>query len=185
MLRIDRWVVERAVAALATPRARADGLCLEVNVSARSLDDQDLGGWILEQLKVAEVEPERLGLEITETAAIGSLDAARFLARQLAGAGCGFTLDDFGAGYASFSHLKNLPFTTVKIAGEFVRQADADPVDRALITAVVGVARQLGMRTVAEHVDRRAMVAHLRALGVDDGQGYLLGRPRPLSTLID
>jgi len=185
VLRIDRWVVERAVAALATPRASADGLCLEVNVSARSLDDQDLGGWILEQLKVAEVEPERLGLEITETAAIGSLDAARFLARQLAGAGCGFTLDDFGAGYASFSHLKNLPFTTVKIAGEFVRQADADPVDRALISAVVGVARQLGMRTVAEHVDRRSMVAHLRALGVDDGQGYLLGRPRPLGTLID
>jgi diguanylate cyclase (GGDEF)-like protein len=185
VLRIDRWVVERAVAALATPRARAEGLCFEVNVSARSLDDPELGGWILEQLKVAEVEPERLGLEITETAAISSLGAARFLARQLSDAGCGFTLDDFGAGFASFSHLKNLPFTAVKIAGEFVRQADADPVDRALITAVVGVARQLGMRTVAEHVDRRAMVAHLRALGVDDGQGYLLGRPRPLATLVD
>ena len=184
VLRIDRWVVERAIAALSTPRARADGRCFEVNVSARSLDDQDLGGWILEQLKVAEVEPERLGLEITETAAIGSLDAARFLARQLSEAGCGFTLDDFGAGYASFSHLKNLPFTAVKIAGEFVRQADADPVDRALITAVVGVARQLGIRTVAEHVDRRAMVAHLRALGVDDGQGYLLGRPTPLARLV-
>jgi EAL domain-containing protein (putative c-di-GMP-specific phosphodiesterase class I) len=156
-----------------------------VNVSARSLDDPELGGWILEQLKVADVEPERLGLEITETAAISSLDAARFLARQLSDAGCGFTLDDFGAGFASFSHLKNLPFTAVKIAGEFVWQADADPVDRALITAVVGVARQLGMRTVAEHVDRRAMVAHLRTLGVDDGQGYLLGRPRPLATLVD
>ena len=185
VLRIDRWVVERAIAALATPRARADGRCFEVNVSARSLDDQDLGGWILEQLKVAEVEPERLGLEITETAAIGSLDAARFLARQLSEAGCGFTLDDFGAGYASFSHLKNLPFTAVKIAGEFVRQADAEPVDRALITAVVGVAQQLGIRTVAEHVDRRAMVAHLRALGVDDGQGYLLGRPTPLTHLVE
>ena len=73
VLRIDRWVVERAVAALATPRARAEGLCFEVNVSARSLDDPDLGGWILDQLKVAEVEPERLGLEITETAAISSL----------------------------------------------------------------------------------------------------------------
>jgi diguanylate cyclase (GGDEF)-like protein len=185
VLRIDRWVVERAVAALASPRARAERRCFEVNVSARSLDDPELGGWILEQLKVADVEPERLGLEITETAAISSLDAARFLARQLSDAGCGFTLDDFGAGFASFSHLKNLPFTAVKIAGEFVRQADADPVDRALITAVVGVARQLGMRTVAEHVDRRAMVAHLRTLGVDDGQGYLLGRPRPLATLVD
>ena len=184
VLRLDRWVVERAVAALALPRARAEGLCFEVNVSARSLDDPELGGWILEQLKVAEVEPERLGLEITETAAISSLDAARFLARQLSDAGCGFTLDDFGAGFASFSHLKNLPFTAVKIAGEFVRQADTDPVDRALITAVVGVARQLGMRTVAEHVDRRAMVAHLRTLGVDDGQGFLLGRPRPLASLV-
>jgi diguanylate cyclase (GGDEF)-like protein len=185
VLRIDRWVVEQAVAALAAPKAYARGLCLEVNVSARSLEDPELGGWILAQLKEADVEPERLGLEITETAAITNVDAARCLARQLSGAGCGFTLDDFGAGFASFSHLKNLPFTAVKIAGEFVRQADDDPVDRALISAVVGVARQLGMRTVAEHVDRYSMVAHLRALGVDDGQGYLLGRPEPLAALVE
>ena len=68
--------------------------------------------------------PERLGLEITETTAIKSLDAARLLATRLTEAGCGFALDDFGAGYGSFSYLKYLPFTTVKIAGEFVRQAD-------------------------------------------------------------
>ena len=184
VLRIDRWVLSRAVDALAAPSARAAGLCFEVNVSARSLDDPELGLWILNQLKLAEVEPGRLGLEITETAAISNLDAARCLARQLTEAGCGIALDDFGAGFASFSHLKHLPFTAVKIAGEFVRQADGDPVDRALITAVVGVARQLGMRTVAEHVDRRPMVAHLRTLGVDDGQGYLLGRPRPLADLL-
>jgi diguanylate cyclase (GGDEF)-like protein len=185
ILRVDRWVLTRAIEALAAPRARAERLCLEVNVSARSLDDPELGRWILDQLKVAEVEPSRLGLEITETAAISNLDAARGLATPLAEAGCGFALDDFGAGFASFSHLKHLPFTAVKIAGEFVRQADHDPVDRALITAVVGVARQLGMRTVAEHVDRSPMVAHLRALGVDDGQGFLLGRPRPLSELLE
>jgi diguanylate cyclase (GGDEF)-like protein/PAS domain S-box-containing protein len=184
VLRIDRWVLSRAVDALASPRARAAALCFEVNVSARSLDDPELGGWILEQLKLAEVEPARLGLEITETAAISNLEAARCLARQLAEAGCGITLDDFGAGFASFSHLKHLPFTAVKIAGEFVRQADIEQVDRALITAVVGVARELGMRTVAEHVDRRPMVPHLRTLGVDDGQGYLLGRPRPLADLL-
>jgi diguanylate cyclase (GGDEF)-like protein len=184
VLRIDRWVLAQAIEALAAPRARAEHLCLEVNVSARSLDDPELAQWILDQLKLAEVEPSRLGLEITETAAISNLDAARGLAVPLAEAGCGFALDDFGAGFASFSHLKHLPFTGVKIAGEFVRQADHDPVDRALITAVVGVARQLGMRTVAEHVDRSPMVAHLRTLGVDDGQGYLLGRPRPLSELL-
>ena len=154
VLELDRWVLQHAVQALATDRAQAAGLRLEVNVSARSLENPDLGRWILELLKEAEVPPERLGLEITETTAIKSLDAARLLATRLTEAGCGFALDDFGAGYGSFSYLKYLPFTTVKIAGEFVRQADDNAVDRALVSAVVGVAHQLGMRTVAEQVDR-------------------------------
>ncbi len=185
VLELDRWVLERAVRALATPRAQTAGLRLEVNVSARSLENPDLGGWILEMLKEAEVSPQRLGLEITETTAIDSLDAARLLATRLTEAGCGFALDDFGAGYGSFTYLKYLPFTTVKIAGEFVRQVDDDGVDRALVNAVVGVAHQLGMRTVAEQVDRPTLVTHLRALGVDDGQGFHLGRPRSLDTLLD
>ncbi len=177
--RLDRWVVGQAVAAL----ARGAAARLEVNVSARSLDDPDLGSYVLGALRAAGVQPSRLGLEITETAAIANLDAARTLAVALREAGCAFSLDDFGAGFASFSHLKHLPFTTVKIAGEFVRQVDRDPVDRAMVTAVVGVARELGMRTVAEHVDRAPMVDLLRSLGVDDGQGFLLGRPRPLVDL--
>jgi diguanylate cyclase (GGDEF)-like protein len=180
VLRLDRWVLERAIAALAAPRARAEGLRYEVNVSARSLEDDELGRWILNSLKAADVEPQRLGLEITETTAISSLSAAQCLAHQLTEAGCGFALDDFGAGFGSFSYLKHLPFTAVKIAGEFVHQLDRDPVDRALVCAVVGVAEQLGMRTVAEHVDRAALVEQLRAVGVDDGQGFHLGRPRPL-----
>ena len=102
------------------------------------------------------------------------------MATRLTEAGCGFALDDFGAGFGSFSYLKHLPFTAVKIAGEFVRQLDPDPVDRALVAAVVGVAKQLGMRTVAEQVDRPELVTLLRAVGVDDGQGYHLGRPAEL-----
>lgn len=184
VLRLDRWVLERAVRALATPQARAAGLRLEVNVSARSLEDDDLGRWILDRLKESEVDPRVLGLEITETTAIGSLHAARMLATRLTEAGCGFALDDFGAGFGSFSYLKYLPFTAVKIAGEFVRLLDDDPVDRALVTAVVGVAQQLGMRTIAEQVDRPALVEQLRTLRVDDGQGFHLGRPRPLLQLL-
>jgi diguanylate cyclase (GGDEF)-like protein/PAS domain S-box-containing protein len=184
VLHLDRWVLERAVAALATPWARESHLRLEVNVSARSLDDATLGPWILAVLARAGVEPRRLGLEITETAAIGSLDAARDLAARLTRAGCGFTLDDFGAGFGSFSHLKKLPFTGIKIAGDFVRQLDGEPVDRALVGAVVGVAHQLGIRTVAEHVDRAPLVDQLRRLGVDDGQGFHLGRPRPLREVL-
>ena len=181
VLRLDRWVLERAVDALATPEARHRELRLEVNVSARSLEDDELGPWILARLAEADVEPRRLGVEITETTAIGSVTAARALATQLTAAGCGFALDDFGAGFGSFSYLKHVPFTAVKIAGEFVRQLDRDPVDRALVSAVVGVAKQLGLRTVAEQVDRPPLVGQLRLAGVDDGQGYFLGRPRPLS----
>jgi EAL domain-containing protein (putative c-di-GMP-specific phosphodiesterase class I) len=173
-------VLDRAVRAL----ARARALHLEVNISARSLEDDDLGGWILDQLAAHDVEPDRLGLEITETTAITNVDAARRLVDRLTRAGCGFSLDDFGAGFGSFSHLKNLPFTAVKIAGEFVRHLDIDRVDRALVSAVVAVAEELGMRTVAEQVDRAPLVAHLRNLGIDDGQGYLLGRPRPLHELL-
>jgi len=184
VLRLDRWVLERAVHALASARARALGLRLEVNVSARSLEDADLGAWIIGRLEQASVEPQRLGLEITETAAISSLDAARCLATRLTGAGCGFALDDFGAGFASFSYLKHLPFTTVKIAGEFVRLLDADRVDRAMVAAVVGVAQELGMGTVAEQVDRAPLVHQLRTLGVDNGQGYHFGRPRPMEELL-
>lgn len=184
VLRLDRWVLQRAVQALATPRARTMDLRLEVNVSARSLEDTDLGRFVLDGLKEAEVDPRRLGLEITETTAIGSLDAARVLAERLTEAGCGFALDDFGAGFGSFSYLKHLPFTTVKIAGEFVRQLDTDPVDRALVAAVVGVARELGMRTVAEQVDRAPLVSRLRSLGVDDGQGFHFGRPEPLERML-
>jgi diguanylate cyclase (GGDEF)-like protein len=184
VLRLDRWVLARAVRALAEPAATARGLRLEVNISARSLEDDELGDWVLAELADRDVEPRRLGLEMTETTAITNLEAAKRLVGRLTGAGCGFSLDDFGAGYGSFSHLKHLPFTAVKIAGEFVRQLDTDRVDRALVSAVVGVAGELGMRTVAEHVDRPELVDRLRELGVDDGQGFHLGRPRPLAELL-
>jgi diguanylate cyclase (GGDEF)-like protein len=184
VLRLDRWVLERAVRALATAPARSRDLHLEVNISARSLEDDDLSSWVLDQLSERDVRPGRLGLEMTETAAITNLDSAQRLVRRLTEAGCGFSLDDFGAGFGSFSHLKHLPFTAVKIAGEFVRQLDTDRVDRALVGAVVGVAYELQMRTVAEQVDRPELVDLLRELGVHDGQGFHLGRPRPLAELL-
>jgi diguanylate cyclase (GGDEF)-like protein len=184
VLQLDRWVLGRAVRALASEPARARDLRLEVNISARSLEDDELGDWVLSRLAALDVRPERLGLEMTETTAITNLAAAQRLVRRLTGAGCGFSLDDFGAGFGSFSHLKHLPFTAVKIDGEFVRQADTNRVDRAMVCAVVGVADELGMRTVAEQVERAELVGRLRELGVDDGQGFHLGRPQPLTGLL-
>jgi diguanylate cyclase (GGDEF)-like protein len=182
--RLDRWVVGEAVRALATPRARASGLRLEANLSGRSLEDPELGGWILDELRRRDVEPGRLGVEITETAAVTELAAARGLAARLVEAGVGFALDDFGAGFGSFAYLKHLRFTSVKIAGDFVAHVDQSDTERALVGAVVALARQLRLVTVAEQVDRPELVAELRRLGVDHGQGYHLGRPEPLDALI-
>jgi diguanylate cyclase (GGDEF)-like protein len=177
---LDRWVIGEAIGAL----AQARNLSLDVNVSSRSLEDDGFGDWVVGSLHRAGVDPCRLGLEITETAAISNLDAARRLAAALTGAGCRFSLDDFGAGFGSFAYLKHLPFTTVKIDGEFVRQLDESQVDRVLVDAVVRVARGLGMGTVAEYVDREPLVAALHKLGVDRGQGYHLGGPGPLDDLL-
>lgn len=115
---------------------------------------------------------------------MANVPLARRFAERLTQLGCRFALDDFGAGFGSFSYLKHLPFTGIKIAGDFVRQLDVEPVDRALVGAVVGVAHQLGIVTVAEQVDRSPLVAQLRGLGVAHGQGYHLGRPRPLREVL-
>jgi len=181
---LDRWVVETAARALASAHAAGVHLRFDVNISSRSLEDPSFGGWVVDTLTAAGVPATQLGLEITETTAIGNLDAARRLASTLTSAGCRFSLDDFGAGYGSFVYLKHLPFSTVKIAGEFVRHADHGGSDPILIDAVVRAAHGLGMRTVAEHIDRPELVPVLRRLGVDRGQGYHLGRPEPLNTLM-
>ncbi|MEQ4299818.1 EAL domain-containing protein [Plantactinospora sp. B6F1] len=181
---LDRWVVETATRALASARAAGVELRLDVNISSRSLEDPSFGDWVVGTLAAVGVPATQLGLEITETTAIANLAAARRLASTLTSAGCRFSLDDFGAGYGSFVYLKHLPFTAVKIAGEFVRQADHGGSDPILIDAVVRAAHGLGMRTVAEHIDRPELVPVLRGLGVDRGQGYHLGRPEPLRELM-
>ena len=182
---LDRWMIEQAVVALGSSRARRERLHLHVNVSARSLEDPRFGDYVVSTLRDGGVEPPRLGLEITETAALTNLSAARRLASRLTRAGCRFALDDFGAGFGSFAYLKHLPFTSIKIDGEFVRQADRARGDAVFVQAVVTVARGLNMLTVAEYVDREPLVTTLTKLGVDRAQGFHLGRPRPLSEIID
>ncbi len=180
--RLDRWVVDRAVEALSA--TASSDLRLDVNISGRSLDDPSFGDYVVDRLRRASMEPARLGIEITEAAAITSLDAARRLAERLTHAGCRFTLDDFGAGFGSFVYLKHLPCTAVKISGELVRQVDRTATDTVIIESVVRAARGFGMRTIAEHVDREPLISTLRSLGVDRAQGLQLGRPRPLTELL-
>ena len=184
MPQLDRWVVEQAVEALATPAARAGGLHLQVNVSTRGLEEPDYASFVLAALQRAAVEPARLGIEITETAAIVSLGSVQKLVGKLTAAGCPVLLDDFGAGFASFSYLKHLPLSCVKIDGDFVAEVDRERSDAVLVDAVVRAAHGLGMTTIAEHVNRPALVPALERIGVDRLQGFHLGRPVPLDRLL-
>jgi diguanylate cyclase (GGDEF)-like protein len=182
--RVDRWVVKRAIAALSTPAARLRGLCLQVNVTSRSLGDPRFGEDILTALRDAGVNPYRLGLEITETTTMINVEAVRHLVSRLGGAGCPIVLDDFGAGFGSLVSLRTVPFTAIKVAGAFLQQADHGAVNLTVVDGIVRLARGLGMQVIAEEVDRRPLLQALRDAGVRGAQGYLLGAPRPLDDVL-
>ena len=182
---VDRWVVRRAIAMLAGAHAAGHDITVEVNLSGRSTGDPELLALIEHELDATRVDPARLIFEITETTAVANIPAAQRFAARLADLGCRFALDDFGAGFGTFYYLKHLPFDYLKIDGEFVRHCATDPIDQLVIKAVVDIARGLGKHTVAEQAGDDATLALLRKLGVDQAQGYFLGRPAPLDEWLD
>ena len=171
---IDRWVVSEAIRML----DESPDLKLEVNLSGRSVDDEGILRLIKGELDHSGVDPSRLIFEITETAAIASLDQARRFAQALAELGCRFALDDFGAGFGSFYYLKHIPAEFLKIDGDFVR-SPRSRTDELVVESMVRIAGGLDKRTIAEFVEDAGTLDSLRADGVDFAQGYHVGRPVP------
>lgn len=178
---IDKWVVRKAIELIAEHETHGRALKLEVNISAKSLDDATLPRMIEGLLRETKIDPQLLVLEITETTAIASMDEAVDFATRLSRLGCGFALDDFGRGFGSFYYLKHLPLNYLKIDGDFVRNLAHNLVDQQVVKAVVQVAKALGYKTIAEYVQDEATVLALRHYGVDYMQGYHVGRPRALN----
>jgi diguanylate cyclase (GGDEF)-like protein/PAS domain S-box-containing protein len=178
---IDRWVTTRAIDLLADHQRGGRDLSIEINLSGRSLNDPGLLDLISRRIDSSGVDPHGLIFEVTETAAVSDITAARNLAHSLADIGCRFALDDFGAGFGSFYYLKYLPFDFLKIDGEFVSNCTSNETDKTIIRALVNVARQLGKRTIAEFTGDAATLRFLRKEGVDHAQGYHVGRPMPLA----
>jgi diguanylate cyclase (GGDEF)-like protein/PAS domain S-box-containing protein len=177
--RIDRWVVDRAVN-LAIDERLDPAVELEINLSARSIGDRELLAFIERRIEASGVDPTRLVFEITETAAVESIQSAREFAEELRGLGCKFALDDFGAGFGSFYYLKHIPFDFLKIDGEFIRTATEGRTDQLIVQACVQLAKGLGKDTIAEFVETAETLRMLRALGVDFAQGFHVARPRPV-----
>jgi diguanylate cyclase (GGDEF)-like protein/PAS domain S-box-containing protein len=181
---IDAIVVTRAIRAVAAAGDAIGDTRVEINLSGGSMGDPQILRVIERELRETGLDPARVIFEITETAAIANIAKAREFADELAKLGCCFALDDFGAGFGSFYYLKHVHFDILKIDGEFVRDACGTRTDRLVIQSVVAIARGLGKQTVAEHVGDTPTVALLRELGVDYGQGYFLGKPRPLEAFL-
>jgi diguanylate cyclase (GGDEF)-like protein/PAS domain S-box-containing protein len=180
ILEIDRWVLGEAIRLIADCRDAGRDVRLEVNISGRSVGNDELLGVMEQGVKETGIDPSSLVLEVTETAAIANMDRARGFATALQSLGCRFALDDFGAGFGSFYYLKHIPFDYVKIDGEFIRNLPASDIDQLILAAIVQMAKGLGKATIAEFVGDQKTVDVLKEHGVDYGQGFHLGRPRPV-----
>jgi diguanylate cyclase (GGDEF)-like protein len=169
---VDAWVVRRALMLAAAGRAVA------VNLSAYSVS-QTLIASLARGALLGGLDPAKVTFEITETAALTNLDAAKQFVEGVGGMGFSVALDDFGTGFGSFTYLKHIPARFLKIDMEFVRGMLDSPVDREVVRSIVGIARSLGKRTIAEGVEDADTLALLREYGVDYVQGYGIGRPAP------
>ena len=172
---LDRWVFARAL------ELAAEGHRVSVNLSAQSLTDVTPLAGLIESSVDSGVNPANLMIEVTETAAIGDLQAGLAGLRALAALGCPLALDDFGAGYGSFSYLKHVPAQVVKIDREFIRDICTDTADLAITTAITKLAHELGMEVVAEGIEDGETLQAVTSAGVRYAQGYFLGRPAPIA----
>ncbi len=152
-----------------------------VNASGSQLGRGQLVPEIQRGLELGGLTPDQLHLEITESALVEASPAAIKEVHAVADLGVKIALDDFGTGYSSLSLLRNLPVSTVKIDRSFVAPIATDRSARAIVRAVIGLCQELNIRTVAEGIETSEQLTSVRALGCCQGQGYLLGRPLPLS----
>jgi diguanylate cyclase (GGDEF)-like protein/PAS domain S-box-containing protein len=172
---IDEYVLDEVLRELpASPQLR-----VFVNLSAQTLSDERLLAQLVAKLQAAPGVAPRLGIEITESAAVHDIALARHWIVTLGGLGCRFALDDFGTGYNSLYQARELPVHQLKIDGSFARAVALDPRRRAVMSAVHVLAAGLGMETVAECIETEAALVAARKLGITYGQGYHLGMPAP------
>jgi len=176
---IDRMVLGK-VAALLGAEHGGRGVCIAMNVSALSVTDGAMLTHLERQLERHRVDATQLVIEVTETAAISDMARAKDFCSGVQALGCAVALDDFGAGFGSFQYLKQLPFSYLKIDGDFIRGLPGSHTDQLVVQALVGVVRGLGRRTIAEFVGDEQTMSMLRDFGVDYAQGFEVGRPHPV-----
>jgi EAL domain-containing protein (putative c-di-GMP-specific phosphodiesterase class I) len=168
------WQVER----LLVPR-------IAVNLSPIQLEQADFAATVRAALDAADIGPERVELEVTESTIMRQSTTAAAVLAELRALGIDLALDDFGTGHSSLAQLRHLTLRRLKIDISFVRDIGRDPATETIIRAIIAMAGSLGLETVAEGVEEEHQATFLRDAGCDIGQGYLFGRPMPAYALLD
>jgi diguanylate cyclase (GGDEF)-like protein len=180
---IDRWVVENVCRYLRDWSASGQVLPfghLAVNVSGASLSLRDFPTFVRQQIEKYNIDPALLCFEITESCAVANVEPALDFIDQMHTLGATLALDDFGSGLSSFGYLKRFKVDFLKIDGMFVKNIDQDPSDRAVVEAIVQLARVHGLTTIAEYVCNEAVDQVVRDIGIDYAQGFVRHKPEPL-----
>ncbi|HYT38513.1 MAG TPA: EAL domain-containing protein, partial [Acidimicrobiia bacterium] len=151
-------------------------LTVAVNVSACQLRD-GLAEYVTRALRLADLDGASLELELTESAALDSLEATIHQIEELRALGVTCSIDDFGTGYCGLSYLNRLPIDTLKIDRSFITELSGG--SDTIVTAVIALGHSLGLKVIAEGVETADQLAYLAARGCDEMQGYLFSRPVP------
>jgi len=184
---IDRCVVTHVLSKLkqASERPGFVPLHTSINLSGPTISEAAFLEWLPAEIERHGVPGDWLTFELTETAAVKNLEQAQRLMQRLGEQGCRFALDDFGTGLSSLAHLKSMNFSTLKIDGSFIRDILHNDRSESLVRAVGQLAGAMGMETVAEYVETPEICMRLIELEVQFGQGYAIGKPRPLDRILE
>ncbi len=182
VVNIDRWVLDELLSYLEA-KTEPGHRRYAINLSAQALSDENFLDFAAERIRRSKVATSSaLCFEINENAAIADLRRVRQFIAVLKELGCCFALDDFGAGFSSFGYLKSLDVDFLKIDGRLVRGMRENPVDQAMVESIHRIGHVMGLQTIAEWVETRELAQDLEAMGIEFGQGYFWGEPRPLAS---
>lgn len=179
-VKIDRWVLESIITQLVKDRDSIPYEYNAINLSGHTLSDHGFLDFALGLLSNNNVDPSKFCFEITETAAISNLSAAKLMISALKAIGCKFSLDDFGTGVSSFAYLRSLDVDYLKIDGMFISNLGEDPVNQEIVRSIHQIGKLLGKQSVAEFVDSEKTMGILRDIGVNYAQGYHIRKPFPI-----
>ena len=177
---LGAWVLGEVCRQIAEWRGQFQSVPqVAINLSAVQLKRRELAGEILAELNAHQLPGSALMVEVTETAVVSDPLLATISLDVLRGHGVHAAIDDFGKGYSSLTQLKRLPIDALKIDGSFVRGVVLDRDDAAIVQAIIGLAKNLGMRVIAEGLETPEQMAFLTSHQCEEAQGYLISRPLP------